>query len=257
MRARSAVFEVYGVHLRGRGAVGTIAALVRLLAPLGFNGPTVRTAVSRTVRQGWLVPVRLARGPGYALTPQAERRLDETAARIHRTRPSTWDGQWQVVVLADLAATDRERLLSSLRLLGYGQLGPVTWITPRPVVELTELLAGESVTARVFTGRHEGADAELAAGAWDLAPLAADYAGFLARWRPEVSAVDGSYPASAFATSLRLRHAWRKVLVRDPGLPRELLPSGWPGHAAAEFFDLHSERLAAPAVEFVDECLRG
>ena len=41
-----------------------MAALVRLLAPLGVAAPAVRTAVSRMVRQDWLEPVRLPRAPG-------------------------------------------------------------------------------------------------------------------------------------------------------------------------------------------------
>src|SRR2546425_12781289 len=88
VRARSALFDVYGGYLRARGGSAAIAALVRLLEPLGFGAPAIRTAVSRMVRQGWLAPGRLADGPGDALTPRAERRLDEGAPRVHRTRPS-------------------------------------------------------------------------------------------------------------------------------------------------------------------------
>ena len=36
VRARSALFDVYGSYLRARGGAATIAALVRLLEPLGF-----------------------------------------------------------------------------------------------------------------------------------------------------------------------------------------------------------------------------
>ena len=102
VRARSALFDVYGSHLRARGGAATIAAFVRLLEPLGFDAPAVRTAVSRMVRQDWLRPVRLPDGPGYAMTRRAERRLDEAATRIYRTRPSTWDGRWHVLVLEEL-----------------------------------------------------------------------------------------------------------------------------------------------------------
>ncbi|MEU6156392.1 PaaX family transcriptional regulator C-terminal domain-containing protein [Actinosynnema sp. NPDC047251] len=256
MRARSALFDVYGGHLRERGGAATIAALVRLLEPLDFAAPAVRTAVSRTVRQGWLEPVRLASGPGYAMTPRAERRLDEAAARIYRTRPSTWDGRWHVVVLEELPAREaRDRLASSLQLLGYGALGPVTWIAPRPSSELADVLAVEGVAASTFHGEHEGPPAELAARAWDLDTLGADYARFVAEWEPVVSAVDGSDPAGAFAASQRFLHAWRKFLFRDPGLPRELLPAGWPGRAAAEFFDRHTARLAPAVRRFVDDSL--
>ncbi|KAA2264045.1 PaaX family transcriptional regulator [Solihabitans fulvus] len=258
MRARSALFDVYGGHLRARGGAATIAALVRLLEPLDFAAPAVRTAVSRTVRQGWLRPVRLPDGPGYALTPRAERRLDEAAARIYRTRPSTWDGRWHVVVLEELPGRDsRERLASSLQLLGYGSLGPVTWVAPRPSPELADLLAAEEVAASTFHGEHDGPDTALAAKAWDLATLGGDYAEFVTSWAPAVSAVDGSAPAEAFGASQRLLHSWRKFLFRDPGLPRQLLPEDWPGRAAAAFFDEHTARLAPAVDEYVDACLTG
>ena len=74
MQARSALFDLYGDYLRPRGGRAPVAALVRLLAPLGIAAPAVRTAVSRMVRQGWLHPQRLSTGPGYQLTPKAARR---------------------------------------------------------------------------------------------------------------------------------------------------------------------------------------
>ncbi|WP_285509244.1 PaaX family transcriptional regulator C-terminal domain-containing protein [Actinokineospora sp. NBRC 105648] len=254
MRARSALFDVFGGYLRGRGGSATIAALVRLLEPLGFGAPAIRTAVSRMVRQGWLTPVRLTEGAGYALTSRAERRLDEAAARIYRTGSSTWDHRWHVVVLEGVPARgDRDRLASSLRLLGYGPLGVATWVSPRPSPELADVL--EDLPARVFHGAHDGSDADLAARAWDLDGLGAQYRGFVAEWTPVVSAVDGADPAQAFAASQRLLHAWRKFLFRDPGLPTELLPADWPGAAAAAFFDEHTARLAPAVTEFLDDCL--
>ncbi|MCP3798616.1 PaaX family transcriptional regulator [Allokutzneria sp. A3M-2-11 16] len=256
MRARSALFDVYGGHLRQRGGTATIAALVRLLEPLGFAPPAVRTAVSRTVRQGWLRPVRLPAGPGYAMTARAEKRLDEASARVFRTRPSTWDGRWHVVVLEDLPARPRrDQLTSSLKLIGYGELGPVTWISPRPSPELTDLLAVEGAAARIFHGEHDGDDAELAGRAWDLNALGADYQRFVEDWSGRVSTVDTESQPAAFAVSQELLHAWRKFLFRDPSLPPELLPPDWPGHTAARFFDQQTERLAVATNEFIESCL--
>ncbi|HET8643593.1 MAG TPA: PaaX family transcriptional regulator C-terminal domain-containing protein [Pseudonocardiaceae bacterium] len=256
VRARAALFDVYGGHLRARGGAATVAALVRLLEPLGFAAPAVRTAVSRMVRQGWLRPVRLAAGAGYALTGRAELRLDEAGARIYRTRPSTWDGRWHVVVLDRLPVrAEKDRLTSSLRLLGYGPLGPATWVAPRPSLELPALLDAEQVPARTFDARHDGDDAELAAAAWDLAVLGAEYAEFVGHWSAVLAGVDVTDEPVAFATSQRLLHGWRRFLFRDPGLPPALLPPGWPGSAAAEFFDLHTAQLAPATTRFVDACL--
>ena len=104
MQARSALFDLYGDYLRSRGGRAPVAALVRLLAPLGIAAPAVRTAVSRMVRQGWLHPMRLGSGPGYLLTPKAARRLDEAAARIYRTGRAGWDGRFDLIVLHAAAA---------------------------------------------------------------------------------------------------------------------------------------------------------
>src|SRR3954465_3514917 len=118
MQARSALFDLYGDYLRPRGGRAPVAALVRLLAPLGIAAPAVRTAVSRMVRQGWLHPLRLSSGPGYLLTPKAAPRLDEAAARIYRTHRVSWDGNFDLIVIdAPGARPDRLRLAQNLAFL--------------------------------------------------------------------------------------------------------------------------------------------
>src|SRR5258705_3673859 len=102
MQARSALFDLYGDHLRPRGGRAAGAASVRPLAPVGIAAPAVRTAVSRMVRQGWLHPLRLPTGPGYGITPKAARRLDAAGARIYRTQrgqsaPAAWNGQFDLI----------------------------------------------------------------------------------------------------------------------------------------------------------------
>lgn len=195
-------------------------------------------------------------GPGYALTPRAERRLDDMAARIYRTRPSTWDGRWHVATLTGLPSRpSRERFASSLQLLGYGEVGPLTWVAPRPSTGLTEVLAAAGVGAQIFYGTHDGDDAELARLAWNLDDLGERYTTFVREWRSELSTVDAERPPDAFAASQQILHAWRKFLFHDPGLPAGLVPPDWPGRVAAEFFTEETARFAPAASAFVDHCL--
>src|SRR3954462_11708609 len=129
MQARSALFDLYGDYLRPRGGRAPAAALVRLLAPLGIAAPAVRTAVSRMVRQGWLLPLRLSSGPGYLLTPKAVRRLDDSAARVYRTNPVPWDGMFDVLLVdPPVTRVERLRLAANLSFLGYGSLADDSWI---------------------------------------------------------------------------------------------------------------------------------
>ncbi len=258
MHARSALFDLLGDHVRPRGGQAPVAALVRMLAALDVSAPAVRTAVSRMVRQGWLRPVRTPDGPGYAITDRARIRLDEAARRIYRTSDDgEWDGRWDLLVLAPVRSRSaRERLRAALGFLGYAPLDGDTWVAARPAPDLVSALDAESATARRFRSEPEGDPVELARTAWDLDDLAAAYDGWRAEAEQWVAAAgEGADDEQQFALRSRLVHEWRKFLFRDPGLPPQLLPAGWTGHAAAAFFDREAERLAPAAGRFVDTCL--
>jgi len=258
VNARSALFDLYGDHLRTRGAQAPVASLVRLLAPLGIAAPAVRTAISRMVRQGWLAPVRLAGGPGYALTPRASRRLDEAAERIYRHGDPQWDGQWHVLIVErarDRARRDRVR--AALHYLGYAPLGDTTWISPRASVELDALLVAERLRAERFHASYAGDPRGLLERAWDLDQLARTYRRWLATASELVAGVSpDATDEVVFALRSTLVHEWRKFLFSDPGLPASLLPAQWPGHEAADLFRAESARLLPAAARFVDCCLR-
>lgn len=253
-----------------------MAALVRLLAPLGISAPAVRTAVSRMASQGWLIGVRLPEGAGYRLTPRGTRRLRQAAARIYARAAPTWDGRWHVVVVARIdERARRDRLRSALGYLGYARLDGATWISPRQSAELESLLFAEQVPTERFHASYDGDPRELAARAWDIDGLGRTYQ----RWLDQAGGLadlavpvadggpddgraydsradhDGCRDEEIFAARSEFVHGWRKFLFIDPGLPAELLPAGWPGFVAAEFFDAQAARLLPTAARFVDRCL--
>jgi phenylacetic acid degradation operon negative regulatory protein len=258
VHARSALFDLYGDHLRARGGQAPVAALVRLMAPLGIAAPAVRTAVSRMVRQGWLEPVALAQGRGYRATPRAMHRLDEAVVRVYQVGAPSWDGCWHLLVLARVADRGaRERLRAGLSFLGYASLTDSTWVAPRSSAEVDRLLLAEGVRAERFTSAYDGDAAGLVSRAWDLDAIARAYERWLAEATQLVGRVGGSAPSDvdAYAIRCELVHEWRKFLFTDPGLPTALLPAGWPGVRASAFFAEEAERLHPAAARFVDSCL--
>jgi phenylacetic acid degradation operon negative regulatory protein len=252
VQARSALFDLYGDYLRSRGGSAPVAALVKLLAPLDIAAPAVRTAVSRMVRQGWLHPTRVAGGPGYELTPRAVRRVDEAAARIYRTTPAPWKGNFDLLLVEPPPGRSaRSRLAANLSYLGYGKLDGASWIAPRAAAEVDTLLQDAEVNARRFGAEPAGglpAAVALVHQAWDLTALAAAYQRFVTELRPVVESVGaGASDEAGYVARFRLVHAWRSFLFQDPQLPAELLPDPWPGHTAARFFDRHARRLRRAA----------
>lgn len=261
MHARSALFDLYGDHLLARGGSAPVAALIKLLEPLGINAPAVRTAVSRMVTQGWLDAVDLSAGPGYAVTDRARSRLQEAGRRIYRTDGSGaadpgWDGAWHIRVLAPIQERGRrERIRNQLRFLGLAPISDSTWVTPRRSAEADRLLAEEGLEVVSLT-THDADPAARLLQAFDVDGLAAAYAG----WLHDSTAYLATSPAApddrtSFAMRSELLHSWRKFLFADPGLPAVLLPADWPGHAAAAFFDEHAARLLPAAVRYLERCL--
>jgi phenylacetic acid degradation operon negative regulatory protein len=260
VHARSALFDLYGDHLLHRGGHAPVAALIKLLEPLGVRAPAVRTAISRMVAQGWLEPAEVEGPsgpvPGYALTDRARVRLDQAGARIYRTG-ADWDGRWHVRVLAPIAdRSRRERVRSQLRFLGMAPVSDSTWVSPHASVEVDQLLLEEGLVAVCLTTTDLG-PVPLVLEAFDVAGLAREYDAWLAD-AAELVASAGRGPVvdvAAFVVRSELVHSWRKFLFSDPGLPDSLLPRDWPGRRAAAFFDEHANRLLPAANRFIDQCL--
>jgi phenylacetic acid degradation operon negative regulatory protein len=256
MHARSALFDVFGDHLRARGDQAPIASLVRLLAPVGIGAPAVRTAVSRMVAQGWLAPVTLPAGPGYRATDQAVQRFADTADRIYRRGTPPWDGRWRLAFVdAPRDRSARTRLRDELGFLGLAEYAPGVWVGPwhredlRPTVERA---GGSLRTAVAETFEVDPA------GTWDLPALAAAYSSWTADAdRLVVTELErhGDDDEAMFAARFHLVHEWRKFLFSDPGLPAELLPERWPGRVAEELFHDEATRLEPGATRFVLRCL--
>ncbi|MFC6287916.1 PaaX family transcriptional regulator C-terminal domain-containing protein [Nocardioides sp. GCM10027113] len=256
MRARSALFDLYGDHLRSRDNQAPVAALVRLLDPVGIAAPAVRTAISRMVMQDWLEPVALPEGRGYRATRRAIRRLDEAADRIYRRSERTWDGFWHLaLVTLPSERSLRTRIRADLAFLGYAEIADGVWISPHPRSELEAVLDHPGTTLR--TARADRIDPE-PTGAWDLRSLGEAYR----RWLDTVDRLVALDPVghadpdeAAFAARFQLVHEWRKFLFADPGLPDRLLPADWPGFEAARRFSEEAARLKPAADRFVAGCL--
>jgi phenylacetic acid degradation operon negative regulatory protein len=256
MQARSALFDVYGDHLRPRGSEAPVAAVVRMLDPLGVAAPAVRTAISRMVMQGWLQPVQLEGGRGYRTTDRANRRLDETSNRIYRRGLPEWDGHWHLAFVDPPAdRSGRTRLRADLAFVGFAELADHVWVSPYPRSELGSILERAGASAR--TARADQVDPH-PVDAWDLDQLRASYDGWLHGAEQLIGrhlAAHDDADEAAFAARFHLVHEWRKFLFADPGLPDALLPPDWPGRDAAVLFATEATRLKPGADRFVAHCL--
>jgi len=246
LRAKSLIVTIYGDGILPHGGSTWLGSLIRLVEPLGLSERMVRTAVFRLTRDDWLVADPIGRRSYYSLTAEGRRRFEAAHRRIYAFDQPPWDGGW-LLVLTNAIPLDpehREALRRDLLWQGFGTLAPSVLARPgNDDEDLRQTLDGHGLTGRVVVMRAQGhpltdpaASIALVRGCWDLKTLAADYGAFLDRFRPvwralEASGADCS-PQQAFMIRTLLIHDYRRVLLRDPTLPVEVLPTDWPGSAA-------------------------
>ena len=231
--ARSALFDLYGDHLRSRGSRRRSRPWSGCWPRSGSRRPPCAPPCPGwSGRAGWRRS-GCPEGPGYELTPRAIRRLDEAAERIYRVGDPEWDGRWHLVVIERVRErTHRDRLragsvLPGLRADRRDDLGQ-----PAAVARARGAARGRARPGRAVRGqlrRRRRAAWSPGPGTWTACPTPTRLAGRGQRawWpRPAPDAPD----EVVFAARSGLVHEWRKFLFRDPGLPAELLPSQWPGH---------------------------
>jgi phenylacetic acid degradation operon negative regulatory protein len=263
MKPRAIVFDLFGDHLRYHGGAARLQALTELLEVFEIGESTTRVVLARMRREGWFETRREGRQTVYSLTDTSWRLLDEGRTRIFDRQRGPWDGQWRMVIYgaAERDRADRDRLRRMLPWLGFGPLAPATWLSPHPRLDEVARAVASSPATKVDlltcrSGSRE-ADREMAARCWELDGLGRVYTAFVDRLAalPPARTLAGLPGAEALRLRIELVSAYRTFPFRDPDLPAELLPEGWPGRRAHELFVAAHDALAGPADGYVAEVL--
>jgi phenylacetic acid degradation operon negative regulatory protein len=244
LRAKSLIVTVLGDALEVHGGAFWLGNLIELVAPFGLNERLVRTSVQRLSREDWLSARLIGRRSYYELSDAGRQRIRDSERRIFGGRRPAWDGRWHLALtgLGEIGEARRARLRRELRWLGFGALGPNIFAHPQADLEaLRNMLEGlglrdEVVVMESRTEALAGIEpsSELLGRAFDLSEIAAAYGEFVRRFAPFRSDVDqgGLAPATAFRLRILMSHEFRRVRLRDPGLPAELVPDAWIGGRA-------------------------
>jgi phenylacetic acid degradation operon negative regulatory protein len=244
-RSKSLVMTVLGDAIAPHGGAVWLGSLIELVEPLTVTDRLTRTSVFRLAQEGWLVASREGRRSRYALAPQALPRVARANRRIYSKPGLDWDGRWVLLVTPNgtLDADLRATLRKELQWEGYGMLAAGVLAHPAPDKEsLGEILRRNDADGKLFAcavselpGVASRPLRELAAEGWDLSGVASGYRHFIDSFAQLHALLrEPADPQTAFMIRTLLVHAYRRVQLHDPMLPRELLPSKWPGADAYE-----------------------
>jgi phenylacetic acid degradation operon negative regulatory protein len=220
----SLIATVFGDMAAPRGGALSTEGLIRILALAGAAPPAVRTALSRLVADGWLSGMREGRRSSYSMTERAGDETAEASRRIYALPDATFGGGFEIAILTGGAAVARQALRTELLTAGFGALQPDCLI--RPARQDRPPPAPRPGLSLLVNARTMGDPASLIAAAYDLPGLSARHDAFLRSFGGLLTAAGDplAAPETALAARLLLIHGWRRLALRDPGLPLPLLP---------------------------------
>jgi phenylacetic acid degradation operon negative regulatory protein len=197
--------------------------------------------VFRLAKDDWLQAEQIGRRSYYSLSPQGRERFAEATHRIYSVPVESWDGRWCLLLLSGLDTTRKEVARKEFGWLGFGQLSAN--LLAHPAADLADIdgiskrigVGDDLVVLQGQTVRNDAGMRRLAQSGWNLTELNGRYDAFVKLFRPVMTAigkVKNIETKQAFIVRTLLIQEYRKVLLRDPLLPEELLPPGWKGTAA-------------------------
>ena len=245
VRANSLLITIYGDMIAPHGGTVWLGSLIKLVEPFGINERLVRTSVFRLSREKWLVSEQIGRRSYYSLTTTGRRRFEHAYRRIYDDPRLPWDGDWQLVLMPgdNPPAAQREVLRKELLWEGFAAIAPGVMAHPSNQSEsLLDILQGTGTHDKVVVlqARTLGALSsrplkELVEECWNLGRIAEDYQQFIDRFRPVARVLRNTAnldPEQCFVIRTLLMHEFRRVQLRDPQLPKQLLPADWHGDTA-------------------------
>ncbi len=240
LRAGSLITTVFGDSIAPRGGTVWLGSLINVMSQFGISERLVRTSVYRLSRDGWLDANQVGRRSFYSLTTDGTQKFEQATHRIYGEPRLDWSGEWSLVLLSGLDAAQRETVRKELSWLGFGATS--TSLMAHPAADLNDLKTllarlGVQDEVVVMNGRtpdesQDEALRDLVRKSWNLEEIDDRYEQFLGHFGPARNAVCGNgklSPQNAFQIRTLLIQEYRKILLRDPLLPSEMLPDNWHG----------------------------
>jgi phenylacetic acid degradation operon negative regulatory protein len=248
-RTWSIIITIYGDAIVPRGGSVWLGTLLAFFKTLDISDGVVRTAMSRLAADGWLERHRVGRNSFYRLAEKGRATFAAATEHIYAPAPRAFRGRFDLLLVGN--GDDRDAVRAAVEAAGFGSPAPGIWVSPGD--DIPDAARG---VLRLEAGGDAAALRELATRAWPLEATAQAYRRFITAFTPVADAVESEASLGdleALVARVLLIHEYRRIVLRDPLLPAEVLPSNWPGTPARNLCARLYRKLIAPSERWLDE----
>lgn len=242
---KTILVTVFGDVVSQHGGWIWLGSLIESLEPLGFSERLVRTSVFRLVKDSWLQVRKIGRKSFYTFTESANNHYAKAAHRIYAATMEHHDDRWLVVFPSFVVEDKLVSFKRQLKWLGFSTLTSGVYAHPsieRSSLEdtLKELEITDSVvvfSSQTIDGNSEGVLKKLVFEKWDLKGLQQQYNLFIETYQPILDILEsglGLNSQQSFQLRTLLIHEYRRILLKDHELSKNMLPENWQGYKASQ-----------------------
>jgi len=260
----SLISTIFGDSVLHRGGNISLASLIQLLELFGFNDRAVRTSVFRLVKNDWLCSDKIGRTSFYRITDSSRSTYLQAEQRIYNDQMKEWDHYWDLILMSSLDTENKALLKKELEWLGFANISTNLMAYPGCIrIELQRLLVDLNMSEQVVVFKAETLQlfnnsvdtiGRMLRTNWPIDELRQRYLQFLDIFR-EIGVLlmqenEQLEPVQAFQIRTLLIHYYRRILLKDPALPLELLPTDWPAISARTLSMNIYKKVFEPADEY-------
>ncbi|MCJ8319320.1 MAG: hypothetical protein MJK12_06785 [Colwellia sp.] len=277
---KSFIVTVFGDVLSQHGDWLWLGSLIESLKPLGYSERLIRTSVFRLVQDDWLQVKKVGRKSFYAFTESAKLHYEKAARRIYSSTHDDWHGNWLLVLPSFVSEQAMPAFRRQLHWLGFSSLS--SGVFAHPCIEqtsLNETLKELQLTDAVVVFSCKTIDdcsakvlKTLVQKRWHISELAEQYQQLLISYQVLMRKVEGKDKAKmltnikdplndiseqqSFLLRTLLIHEYRRILLKDHELPKQMLPEQWQGFAARQLVNNLYSELAQPSLSYIRQQLQ-
>lgn len=260
----SLIISLYGDYLWTCGGGIWLGSLINSLETLGLNQRVVRSSVFRLHKDGWLTINKVGRKSYYYLEPEKYNEMLRANKKIYHSDSPVWNGKWNIIHTSLGPVNSCRDKLRFLQYKGFGLFDKDFFIQPYLqdlTLETKREIVKEVPSAKIFQQAelfYEDSQIleNMIEQSWDLKKIEEKYHQFYALFAPVLSTIESLGISSiseedAFKIRLLVIHFYRRIIVKDPDLPQELLPKSWPRKKAEQLtIDIY-KKVHAKALKYL------
>jgi len=215
------------------------------------------------VKDDWLQVKKVGRKSYYSFTSSANNHYTKAARRIYAGSRSSISHGWLILVPSFVDESKLPVLKRQLKWLGFSSLTAGVFAHPNfEQQSLEETIDELSLSDSVIIFSSETIDQNstevlkrLVFEKWNLKSLQTEYISFIKSYQSiSDNSISSLSNQQAFLLRGLLVHEYRRILLKDHELSKDMLPGNWKGNTASELVkDLYAQLSKKSCLYIVDK----